>query len=108
MTYDGLLINTCTIQRRTSGGTDAYGQPVYVWNAIHTNIDCRHISGKGKEIKVGQETHVIYDQLFVKDIDVTVWDRVIIDGLTYNIVDVVFRQDSVNDHHKECYLERVE
>jgi hypothetical protein len=38
---------------------------------------------------------------------VTVDDQVIIDLETYNIIDVLFRQDLVNGHHKECYLEVV-
>ena len=108
MGYADLLINLCNIQRFTEAGTyDAYGQPVKTWANIHTNEPCRHVTGKGREIKIGQEVHIIYDQLFLEDIDVTVQDRVIIDTKTYQIVDILFRQDGVGDHHKQVYLEIV-
>ena len=87
---------------------DAYGQPIYTWTVIHADEPCRHVSGQGREIKVGQEVHVVYDQLFLEDIDITVWDRVVINEITYNVVDVVFRQDGDGGHHKQVYLERVQ
>ena len=109
MAYTDLLINTANIQRFTETGVyDAYGQPVKTWANIHTDEPCRHVTGKGREVKVGQETHIIYDQLFLEDIDVTVQDRVIIGTETYQIVDVLFRQDGVGSHHKQAYLEIVE
>ena len=108
MAYSDLLINICDIQRFTeTGAYDTYGQPVKVWADIYTDEPCRHVTGKGREIKVGQEVITIYDQLFLEDIDVTVQDRVIIGTETYQIVDVLFRQDGVGGHHKEVYLEIV-
>jgi len=56
---------------------------------------------------VGQETHIVYDELFVGDIDVTVQDRVIIDSETYQIVDILFAQDGIGSHHKQLFLEIV-
>jgi hypothetical protein len=108
MAYADLLINECDIQRFTEAGTyDAYGQPVKTWADIYTDEPCRHITGKGREIRVGQEVHTVYDQLFVGNIDITVQDRVIVDSETYQVVDVLFRQDGVGSHHKEAYLEIV-
>ena len=119
MAYDSLLINTCNIISFTEDGTfDIYRQPNKSWDikvvdgVTYEGLPCRHISGKGREIKIGQEVHLIYDQLFVEDIDITVQDRVIIDPLgapkTYQIIDVLFRQDGVGSHHKEAYLEIVQ
>lgn len=108
MSYTDLLINTCDIQRFTDGAVDAYGQPTKTWATIFNDEPCRHVTGKGREIKVGQEVHLIYDQLFLEDIAVTVQDRVIIDSKTYQIIDLLFRQDAVGSHHKEAYLEIVE
>jgi len=109
MAYSDLLINLCDIQSFTeTGAVDAYGQPVKTWATIYTDEPCRHVTGKGREIKVGQEVHIIYDQLFLNDIVVNVQDRVIIGTETYQIVDVLFRQDGIGSHHKEAYLEIVE
>ena len=107
MTFENLLKNRCDIERFTEAAVDDYGIPVKVWAFLYEDEPCRHISGKGREVKVGSEVHIIYDQLFVGDLDVTAQDRVIINGLTYNIIDLVFRQDNQGDHHKQLYLEIV-
>jgi hypothetical protein len=107
MSFDSLLIDTCNIQRFTAGVADDYGHPAKTWPTLHSDEPCRHISGKGREIKIGQEVVVIYDELFVGDIDVTEQDRVILDCTTYQVVAVVFREDSMGSHHKQLYLEIV-
>lgn len=107
MTFENLLINTCDIERFAEGIVDNYGIPAKEWTPIHENEPCRHISGKGREVKVGQEVHIVYDELYVGDIDVIVQDRVIIDTETYQVVDVLFRQDGAGAHHKKLFLEIV-
>ena len=107
MTFDGLLIDTCDIQRFAEGAVDDYGHPAKTWTTLHDDEPCRHVSGKGREVKVGQEVVIIYDELFVGDIDVTEQDRVVLDGTTYQIVAVVFRKDDIGDHHKHLFLEVV-
>lgn len=107
MTFATLLINTCDIQRFAEGITDSYGTPDKIWNPIYENEPCRHISGKGREVKIGQEVHIVYDELFIGDINVAVQDRVIIDTETYEVVDVLFRQDGIGGHHKHLFLEIV-
>ena len=107
MIYSSLLIDTCEIQEFSDAGTDAYGHPIKDWTAIYEDEPCRHVSGKGREVKVGSEVHIIYDQLFIGDLDVTAQHRVIINRLTYNIVDLLFRKDNHGDHHKQLYLEVV-
>lgn len=86
---------------------DNYGQPVKLWPTLHVAEPCRYMSGKGREIKVGQEVVVVYDELMLKDIDVTEQDRVVEDGKTYQILSVVTRQDLATVHHKHLYLEIV-
>jgi len=105
MTFDSLLINECDIERFGEGVADDYGIPAKIWTPTYENEPCRHVSGKGREVKVGQEVHIIYDELYIGDIDVIVQDRVIIDTETYQIVDVEFRQDGVGGHHKKLFLE---
>jgi len=107
MTFESLLINTCDIERFTEGVADNYGTPDKTWAIEHPDEPCRHISGKGREVRVGQEIHIVYDELYVGDIDVTVQDRVIIDTETYQVVDVEFRQDGAGAHHKKLFLEIV-
>lgn len=107
MTFENLLIHTCDIERFTEGAADDYGTPSKVWDVLHDDQPCRHVSGKPIEIRVGQEVVIVSDQLFVGDIDVTEQDRVVIDTVTYQILAVVFRNDGFGAHHKECFLEVV-
>jgi len=107
MTFDSLLIDTCDVQRYTEGAADDYGHPAKTWATTYDDEPCRHVSGKGREVKIGQEVVIIYDELFIGDIDITEQDRVIIAGLTYQVLSVVFRQDYLGPHHKHCYLEVV-
>ena len=114
MTFDSLLINECDIQEFTvAPAPDDYGQPIKTWQikdvdgVLYDDIPCRYVSGKGTEIKVGQEVVIIYDELYVGDIEVTEQDRVILNTLTYQIVSVVPRQDGIGSHHKHLFLEIV-
>ena len=107
MSFDSLLINTCDILRFEEGAQDAYGTPIKTWNTLHSDTPCRHISGKGREIKIGAEVVIVYDQLLISDIDVTEQDRVVIGSNTYEILSVVFRQDGIGVHHRQLYLEIV-
>lgn len=107
MTFATLLINICNVQRFRETATDDYGQPAGSWETIHTDKPCRHVSGKGREVKIGQEVHIVYDELYIGDIDVTVQDRIVIDSETYQVVDLLFRQDGIGVHHKHLFLEIV-
>jgi len=107
MTYDALLIHTCDIEHFTEGAVDDYGIPTKTWTVLHDDEPCRHVSGNPREIRIGQEVVVVSDQLFVGDIDITEQDRVIIDTVTYQVLSVIFREDSLGAHHKECFLEVV-
>ena len=105
MTFANLLIHTCDIERFTEGVADAYGIPDKTWAVLYDDEPCRLVSGKPIEIRIGQEVVIVSDQLFVGDIDITEQDRVIIDTVTYQVLSVVFREDSFGAHHKECFLE---
>jgi len=107
MTYENLLIHTCDIEHFGEGVVDDYGIPEKTWTPTYENEPCRLVSGKPIEIRIGQEVVIVSDQLFVGDINVTEQDRVIIDTVTYQILSVIFREDSHGAHHKECFLEVV-
>ena len=108
MTFNSLLNNTAMVMRLQLGAADAYGHPVKVWFLHINGTPCRQVYGKGREVLVGAEVIIIYDELFVGDIDITTWDRVIVDSQTYDIVSVVDRTDYGTAHHKQCFLQRVE
>ena len=109
MTYSTLLVQTCQVSRYVEGAKDAYGNPVRTWIVRFASVPCRQVYGKGREVLVGAEVIIIYDELFLEDVDVTTWDRVVIDSKTYDIVSVIERQDAVvGAHHKHCFLQRVE
>jgi len=107
MTFENLLINTCDVEHFTEGIVSDYGIPAKTWTPTYEDEPCRHVHGKGTEIKVGQEVVIAYDELFVGDIAITEQDRVIIDTVTYQVLAVVVRQDDRGTHHKHCFLEVV-
>jgi len=105
MSYDSLLIHTCTTQRYPAGGAiDSYGNPATVWANELENQDCRLVAAPGTELKVGAEIVVADYKLFVKSIDITERDRVVIGELTYEILLVQDYADSATSHHKQCWL----
>lgn len=114
MSYTSLLIDTCDVERYTTGANDAYNQPTKTW-AVHLNdIACRFQSGTGRGIgRAGMEVRVdakvvVADYLvFFGDVDITERDRVVSGGVTYEIIIVADKQDGVDSHHKECMLKAV-
>jgi hypothetical protein len=104
LSYDDLLINTCTIQRYTEGAIDNSGRPARAWADHLADEPCRWSKPKNNEIRIGAEV-LVYDlDLFVGDIDVTNQDRVVLDSETYEILGVKDRQDISAAHHKELAI----
>ena len=107
MTYASLLINTCTTQRKHPGAIDAYGIPAPAWANELVGIACRWSTPSNREVKVGAEVVLADLVLFLLDVDITAQDRVVLSGLTYEILSASRRQDSVGSHHMECLLRTV-
>lgn len=116
MSYESLLISTCTIQRYAEGARDAYGKPAPTWTDVPalTDIPCRLIEGIGKgtllagrEVRVGAEVVVADYTLFLLDVEITEQDRVVIGAVTYQVRMVIRPLDSTGGHHKEIALETV-
>ncbi len=108
MAYLDLLVNLCTVRRYPAAGAqDAYGMPARVWADIHTNEPCRWSTPSNREVKVGAEVVLADLQLFLGDVSVTAQDRVVLNGLTYEILSASVRQDGVGSHHVECLLRTV-
>lgn len=105
MSYDTLLIHTCTVRRYPVGGVaDGYGTPAKVWADHLVDEPCRLVAAPGTELKVGVETVVADYKLFVKSIDITEQDRVVISGLTYEVLLVQDYANDASSHHKQCWL----
>ena len=107
MSYDSLLIDTCDIEENTPGAVDGYGHKADSWTVLHDNEPCRLVSGRGREIKIGAEVVIADYQLFLGDIVVTEQNRIVMDGITYDILTVTDHKHSSDSHHKECYLRTV-
>ena len=103
MSYTSLLIETCTIQRFSEGALDNYGIPEKTWTD-HPDTSCRLTTGSGREVKVGAEVVIADYKLFLGDVDITERDRVVIDSITYEVLLVSDREDSLGSHHKECFM----
>jgi len=104
--FSDLLIHTCTIQRYTEGTADAYGNPTHTWTNYLT-VPCRLVSTSGREVKVGAEVVISDWQLFLDNVDVTERDRIVTNGVTYEILLVQPRAYSEGTHHKELILRKV-
>ncbi len=109
MSFECLLINTCTIERYAEGAADAYGKPAMVWADHLADEDCRLMAalsttGSGREIRIGAEVVIADYKLFLGNVDVTEQDRVVIDANTYEILLVTDHQDGSDSHHKELAM----
>ncbi len=119
MSYESLLISTCTIQRYTEGARDSYGKPALTWADYLVDEPCRLVPGIGKgTLLAGKETgqsgffvnaNVVEAgyTLFLRDVDITEQDRVVLDGITYEVRIVLGPENTVGIHHKECFIETV-
>ena len=103
MSFESLLIDTCTVRRFTTGAVDDYGKPAENWADHITDEPCRLTPVTNKEIVVGAEVVRADYDLFIGDVDVTEQDRILIGLTTYEILSVMLRK-SFNSHHKELLL----
>ena len=103
MSFNSLLIDTCTVQRYTEGAVDDYGKPAKTWTNHIDDEPCRLVANPNREIKVGAEVVIADYDLFIGDVDVTEQDRIVIDEITYEIISVLLRK-SFSSHHKELLM----
>ena len=105
MSFEDLLVNSCTVRRNTPGVADEYGNPTASWADHLVDKPCRLMAGSGREVKIGAEVVIADYKLFIGDVAITEQDRVIVDaGATYEVLLVASKQDSIASHHKECFL----
>ena len=106
MSFECLLIHTCTIEKNI-GVADAYGQPADTWDDHLVDEPCRLVTGAGRELTVGAEVVVADYKLFLNDVDVTEQHRVVLDSVTYEILLVMRRANGFGNHHRECLMRTV-
>ena len=106
MSFESLLIDTCTVRRFTTGAADDYGKLAETWTDHITNEPCRLTPVTNKEIVVGAEVVRADYDLFIGNVDVTEQDRILIGLTTYEILSVMLRK-SFSSHHKELLMRTV-
>ena len=112
MSFECMLINSCTVRRNTIGAADAYGTPTASWANYLEDQACRIYGvtpsrGAGREVYVGAKLVVADKLMMIADIDITEQDRVVSDGITYEVLMITLRQDGAGSHHKQCHLKTV-
>lgn len=104
MSFEGLLLNTCTVSRYTTGGIDDYGHAVKTWGNHLVGQPCRLQATETREVVIGKEVVLANYRLYLLPVSVTEQDRVTIDGVEYEILAVRRVQNGAGEHHLECDL----
>ena len=105
MSFASLLIDTCTVQRYAEGAADTYGNPTLAWDLTYLeNEPCRLTTSSGREMKVGAEIVIADYKLFIDTVDITEQDRMVLGGITYEILLVQDYADSSSNHHKQIWM----
>jgi len=116
MSYDSLLIHTCTIQRSSTASTDEFGQPVLTWSDHEDDVPCRYYPIRGREVDTVQKHTVVASHiLHMRKWDVREGDRIVdiyegaveLDAGPFDILRVKRRANSVVGHHLELEMKRV-
>ena len=108
--YSALLNSSADIQRFTSTGVDAHGQPTGAWANSSTGIKCRirelaGVSNANNEIIDSSGTAVVasHEVWLLPGVSITEKDRVVHGGITYDVQFVVSRPGGTV-HHVKAYL----
>ena len=107
MSYTDLLIDTCDVEEDTPGLIDNYGIPAETWTVLLDDEPCRLQDVSGREVTVGAEVVIADYKLFLGDVEVTEQHRIVMGGVTYEILSVTDKKDGLGSHHKEVYLRTV-
>jgi hypothetical protein len=105
--FDTLLDKTCTVmQIDPAGGKDDRGVASQALVPVFSNIACRISTlGFGKESKIEKGAAVSRYQIFMRVIAITEHHRIILEGVTYNVLDV--KNPAGMNHHLEILVEKV-
>ena len=120
MSFDSLLSDTFTSERRSLSGTDAYGAPEYSWEDWLIDQPCLLQANRGAVEEVANvhgEKVVSTHRLYCRICDVVEGDRITISGgeggptygaatRTYNILSI--EQAAGQHHHLQFALRAIE
>ena len=104
MSFNSLLLDTCTIREYTNAAPDDYGVPGKTWSDFLVNEPCRLVSNTNREVKIGAEIVMADYILFIDNVDITEQHRVIVNSITYEVLSATTRADGISNHHQECLL----
>lgn len=88
MSYIAMLNQRCTIERPSPSATDAWGRPTGAYVTVAANVPCRLAMERGREVARAQsELTTKSDRLYLPlETDVAERDRVVLEGVTYDVV----------------------
>lgn len=97
MSFEKLLNTTCTIQEKTDT-QGATGEVTSSWATKTAGVACRINSGKNASVAedIGKRSLVAVKIYFLIDTDIVEGNRIVADGVTYDVILVA--QDSSADH----------
>lgn len=102
MSYQSLLINTCTLVISTPAAAE-FTDPTL---SLVPNVKCRIMKGNRQVRNAQGELVVSFAKIFflpTQSLANTMFVR--IDGIDHPIIKLSEHQDSTKTHHKECYIE---
>ena len=107
MSFERMLINTCTVSRYATGGIDTYGHAVKTWGNHLVGQPCRLQATDAREVVIGKEVVLADYRLYLMPVSVTERDRVTIGDAEYEILAVRRVQNGAGEHHLECDLRTI-
>lgn len=120
MSFDSLLTDIMTTQRRSLSGTDSYGQPVYTFSNHLIDQPCLLQANRGSVEEVADvhgEKAISTHRLYCRICDVTEADRITVSGgeggptygaatRTFDILSI--EQAAGQHHHLQMALKAIE
>ena len=118
MSFNSLLIHSCTIRRKSEGAKDSHGQPAITWNDLATLVNCRLNWKEGAEEFEGKIVSVTRYWMFLpRSQDIREADRVtaivekqtgaVVDSGTFHVTHVRRYGGRKREHHREIRLKRI-
>lgn len=119
MSFDNLLVHTCTIEQNTGSNRDSHGKKVPSWSDLATSVACRlenpSRGAGGREFVIDKDVTMATHRLFLLP-DQTVTERHRISSVTredgttlLSQADIVYVDTDTAGagHHKEVWLKEV-
>lgn len=104
MSFTKLLNKTCVIQQKAETQT-GIGELTLTWSTKASGVKTRYLQAKQAELRGAfQVTSEDYKFFFEFATDISIADRIVVDGQTYEVKHVL--SDS-SAHHKFAYAEIV-